>query len=326
MSSKMQSPKFSSKDRLLGRNDEYSVDASEESVDSEKPVKHNLKAQAETKFAREEDSIGFSVDSYGLPVMKMGRVRQRGAMIGGLPVDDSHTEQQTAKELEEHDLETGSEYPSAPPKSLWQQRSADAVPAQSQHRQDSGTSKSRKVSAVWIIMGVATILVIGAVVAVAIAVFGGDNSSEIEQVPIVLTQRQQRLKEIVTTVSGAAIIEDQSTPQGKATNWLLFDDQLWLIPGQGTSDERVIQRYALAVFFFATGESAALREGGWLSGEECAEKSWSGLKCYPNEHLLRSLAIGKFRFLLCSCYRYSSWLITKRYNHRSPESQGHYSR
>ncbi|GAX10519.1 hypothetical protein FisN_21Lh225 [Fistulifera solaris] len=295
MSSKVQTPKFSSKNLLLRRNDEYSVDASEEeSVDSVKPVKHNSKVQTETKFAREEDSIGFSVDSYGLPVMKMGRVRQRGAMIGGLPVDDSHTEKQTAKESQEYDLEKGSEYPPAPPKSLWQQRSDEVMPVQSQHRRDSGTSKPpRKVSAVWIIMGVTTILVIGAVVAVAIAVFGGDNSNESKQVPVVLTQRQERLKEIVTTVSGATIIEDQSTPQGKATNWLLFDDQLWLIPGQGTSDERVIQRYALAVFFFATGESAALREGGWLSGDECAAKPWTGLNCYPNEHLVRSLAIDR---------------------------------
>ena len=297
MSSKVQNPKISSRDRLLGKTDEYSVDeVSYDSNDTEKSVKRNDKEKTkEQTFVREDDSVlGFSVDSYGLPVIKMDRVRQRGAMIGGMPVEDTHAEEQSIK-TEDVDLETGSEYSSARTKLTWQLPGSNAVAAPSQPRRDSNTFKPRKASIVWIIMGVTTILVIGAVVAVAIAVFGGDSNNSSEQVPIVLTQRQQRLKDIVATVSDPAIIEDQSTPQGKATNWLLFDDQLWLNPGHGTSEQRVIQRYALAVFFFSTGDSVALRGGGWLSGEECAAKPWFGLNCYPEENLVRSLAIGKFQ-------------------------------
>lgn len=304
MSSKVQKPKISSRDRLLGKNDEYSIDeVSDESDDSEKSLKHKAKEEPQDqKFVREEDSIlGFSVDSYGLPVIKMDRVRQRGAMIGGLPLEDACAEEPSTKS-DEYDLETGSEYSSPLPKSLWQQPSSDEVHAHSQLRRESSTHKPRKASTVWIIMGVTTILVIGGVVAVAMAVFGGKNNSTTEQIPLILTQRQQRLKEVVATVSDPAAIEDQSTPQGKATNWLLFDDQLWLNPGEGTSDQRIIQRYALAVFFFATGESVALRGGGWLSGEECAANPWSGLNCYPNDNLVRTLAIGKFHITQENCY------------------------
>lgn len=295
MSSKVHTPKISSRDRLLGNNEESSIDAvSEKSEASEKSANEKEKKDyVEQKFVREDESIlGFSVDSYGLPVIKMDRVRQRGAMIGGLPLEDAHEEEQSTSS-EDFDLETGSEFSSALPKSLWQDASTNEVRNHSRNRRDSSIHKPRKASTVWIIMGVTTILVIGAVVAVAIAVFGGKNNVKSEKIPIVLTQRQQRLKDIVANVSSPAVIDDLSTPQGKATNWLLFDDQLWLNPGEGTSEQRVIQRYALAVFFFSTGESVALRGGGWLSGEECGAKPWSGLNCYPEKNLVRSLAIGK---------------------------------
>ena len=71
------------------------------------------------------------------------------------------------------------------------------------------------------------------------------------------------------------VLEDESTPQGQAFDWIVgFDD---------TTDPctypTVAQRYALAVLFYATaGETSWTSRTGWLSpSNEC--NNWLGVTC-----------------------------------------------
>jgi hypothetical protein len=97
-----------------------------------------------------------------------------------------------------------------------------------------------------------------------------------------LTPEQQVIHDAIVRVTGPKILEDPTTPQHIARRWLLYeDDEVW-----NASEEGVIQRYALASFYFATGGGdRRWVENSWMIGPECGNNDrepWTGLNCSPD--------------------------------------------
>jgi hypothetical protein len=97
---------------------------------------------------------------------------------------------------------------------------------------------------------------------------------------------------ILDTVADPILLRDPTTIQGKAANWLIGEDELLVCP----DDVKLIQRFALAVIYFATNGDGWLQcsanplstdacgleypfmgESRFLSGaNEC---EWAGISC-----------------------------------------------
>ena len=86
-----------------------------------------------------------------------------------------------------------------------------------------------------------------------------------------------------TPFSTASTTRD--TPQQKALNWIAFEDDLQLKADEDPV-ERIAQRYALAVLYYATNGESWLRDTGWLTGRE-HECTWYGLEC-ENRQIVES--------------------------------------
>lgn len=122
-------------------------------------------------------------------------------------------------------------------------------------------------------------MVIMAVVALAAlagivlgGVFGARASKlepPLDPTPSPTSEAFASLQELVTSVSfdGGESLDDTDSPQYKALAWLADDANLFNLP-----DWKVIQRYVLGVFYYATNGDEWVDNTGWLSEEE--ECSW----------------------------------------------------
>jgi hypothetical protein len=63
--------------------------------------------------------------------------------------------------------------------------------------------------------------------------------------------RQKQLFQIFSTLSNPADIKTPGTPQYKAFNWIIYDDDYCLCPNNSSCE--LIQRYVMAVFYYSTG-------------------------------------------------------------------------
>jgi hypothetical protein len=109
-----------------------------------------------------------------------------------------------------------------------------------------------------------------------------------------LTNRQQLLHDIVVGVSGGAILQDTTSPQSQARNWLLYEDTMWLSPSTSFTSERITQRYVLAIFYYATNGPNSWKDNNWMGGDECDGDFWDGISCNENDEI-RAIAFGKSR-------------------------------
>ena len=66
-------------------------------------------------------------------------------------------------------------------------------------------------------------------------------------------ERHDAMIATLEDVSEAVQLRRASTPQGKAVEWLLYEDELQLCP----NDPNIVQRYVLAVLYFSTGGETA---------------------------------------------------------------------
>jgi hypothetical protein len=67
-------------------------------------------------------------------------------------------------------------------------------------------------------------------------------------------ERISAIFEKLKLVSAPELLSDPTTPQGKAMNWLVDDDEAFLCPNElYACPNRLPERYALAVTYFATG-------------------------------------------------------------------------
>jgi hypothetical protein len=107
-----------------------------------------------------------------------------------------------------------------------------------------------------------------------------------------LTDRQQLMHDIIMGVSGVEALQSTASPQSQARKWLLFEDILWLSPISTFTSERIIQRYALATFYFSTDGPNSWKDNNWMKGDECKGDFWDGISCNENNEI-RAIAFGK---------------------------------
>jgi hypothetical protein len=70
-------------------------------------------------------------------------------------------------------------------------------------------------------------------------------------VGITADERIEQILAILDSVANPDLIRDNSSPQGRATTWLLEDDPLQVCPSDKSCE--MIQRWTLAVVYFSTG-------------------------------------------------------------------------
>jgi len=97
------------------------------------------------------------------------------------------------------------------------------------------------------------------------------------------TRRSQILGVLSGPVSTTNALNTPGTPQNAAVNWLIDDDEFQVCPG----DEKIIQRYVMAVFYYSTEGSSwseCAQTGPCPGGQENFldkkhECEWGGISC-----------------------------------------------
>jgi len=163
--------------------------------------------------------------------------------------------------------------------------------------------KQKRKPYVYALLGVVSLLLLGGIIALSVVIFGGKDD---ESPTPILTSRQESLHNIITSVVPSDTLTDSNTPQYRAHQWLLYEDSLGLAPDSGASKERVIQRYALATFYFSTGGPRSWKTHNWLEGDECTEE-WDGVGCTSDGRVhvlsLSTLSVSLCcYFCCCSCF------------------------
>ncbi|VEU36256.1 unnamed protein product [Pseudo-nitzschia multistriata] len=109
-----------------------------------------------------------------------------------------------------------------------------------------------------------------------------------------LTAEQKGIHEVLTRVTGEKTLTDTGTPQHSAWEWLLYtDEEIWNAEGA----EGIIQRFALACFYFSTGGNDSKpkkwESNNWMEGPECGDENheaWIGVNCNSDGEI-RALAL-----------------------------------
>ena len=97
------------------------------------------------------------------------------------------------------------------------------------------------------------------------------------------------MQDILVRITEPRVLEDETTPQYRARQWLFFGDNNEI----EIEEPRIIQRFALAAIFFATGGEDSWTDAyNWLQGNECDGDFWYGLNCNPQGQV-RAILFGK---------------------------------
>ena len=165
--------------------------------------------------------------------------------------------------------------------------------------------KQRRKPYVYATLGVVSLLLLGGIIALSVVMFGDRSGSK----SVILTARQESLHNIIKAAVPANILTDPDTPQYRANQWLLYEDSLGLAPASGDSKDRVIQRYALAAFYFSTGGPRSWKTHNWLEGDEC-EKEWDGVGC-TSDGAVHVISLSKLILVLMGFTQVSSceWIV-----------------
>lgn len=171
------------------------------------------------------------------------------------------------------------------------------------------SSLGQRVSTFWqnhkkmIILGGIGFLLIVIVVVISVTVSGRDTNEQTAAVPA----RDQELTDIMLTITSSEDLFNPESPQYEAKEWMINEDPLVLTPSETVSDERILQRYALAVFYFATDGPESWNPNSWMAGNECSGQFWIGLSCDDYDEV-RAMAFGKcsrvplsYRIVLVPC-------------------------
>jgi hypothetical protein len=150
------------------------------------------------------------------------------------------------------------------------------------------------------------LLLVGLVTFLSVYLTGGDDSpsSSLAATGSLLTERQQAIQDIIVRITERRVLEDETTPQYRARQWLFFGDSDEI----EIEEARIIQRFALGTIFFATdGEDSWTDPYNWLQGNECDGDFWYGLSCNPQGQV-RAILFGKSiskRIILSYITKYS---------------------
>jgi hypothetical protein len=86
--------------------------------------------------------------------------------------------------------------------------------------------------------------------------------------------REEYLSTYLSTVTDPDLLDDPSTPQGQAFNWIVGSDPLAIDP---CTYPTTAQRYGLATFYYATAGADWIKSDDWLGGSD--ECEWFGITC-----------------------------------------------
>lgn len=233
------------------------------------------------------------------------RYTMRGGLISGNVID---AEEEVRRKDGKDDVESGSwppdsDYASRAPKSIWEtasivgdtntknpiQPEIAERPFQSKlpsfFNRDKPMSRRRYLR---ILLGVAMVVMLLAIIAVVLIIRASKEDRQVSR-----DARQRALDDIIETASTPEALAEKDSPQYRARKWLLLDDDLLLDPrDDDTTEAQVIQRYSLAVFYFAAGGAATWGENNWLEGGECDGHFWHYIKCNENKEV-QAMVFGK---------------------------------
>jgi hypothetical protein len=143
------------------------------------------------------------------------------------------------------------------------------------------TKEKKRPPNLWCGLAIFSALLMAAVAVVGLVVTGRMDRTT-------LTDRQREIGSIVTSLVDSSTLNDKNSSQAKANQWLVYDDKLWVDEKETLSREQIMQRYVLALFYFATTGSSWV-ENNWLDGNECS--GWTGISCNENGQV-QSLVLG----------------------------------
>jgi hypothetical protein len=109
-----------------------------------------------------------------------------------------------------------------------------------------------------------------------------------------MSRRQQELSRVLSGILGEEALMNASSPQARAYQWMIFEDTLWSDKEEyNVADNVVVQRYSLAVFYFATNGPDGWIEDNWLKSGECGKLSkWKGIEC-DQQGMVRAMTFGR---------------------------------
>ena len=112
--------------------------------------------------------------------------------------------------------------------------------------------------------------------------------------------RGEYILTILSSITDADIINDPSTPQGQAFEWIVEKDPLAVNP---CTYPTIAQRYGLATFYYSTVGTDWLKNDDWLGGlEEC---KWLGVTCGgQSKTTVEKLQLRKFKCKKRAMLRY----------------------
>jgi len=223
-------------------------------------------------------------------------IMKRGELIQGVRSKVSPNGRESSA-IPSSDIEALSEapdsdYASHVPRSVWEEHDDPS----DIRVQATGNLKPKQRTKVWATLCIVSILLVGAVIAVAVLVFGKGSDRGVSGPNF--TARQQLIDVLVRNVTEPMVLSNEESPQAKALEWLLYKDTLWVHLDEDedlvdplVNQARITQRYALVVFFYSTG-GESWEESTWLLGDECDPGAqWTGVVCIDN--LVHTLALGK---------------------------------
>jgi hypothetical protein len=230
----------------------------------------------------------------------------RGALISGMAVPSIDSDDEIVYEGE--DIESGPEPPdsdyatNAPPKAFQKSilrmndknsstiasesnmkrhsitESSDVIERTNMSYYSAVTEKPRRSKRFCCILMLISLVFIAAIIAIALTV-PGDRS---------LSPQQLQVRDIAISISGQEAIDEKFSPQKKAFDWIVNDDKLFRNTKEVLNRDAVVQRYVLAVFYYATN-GPLWNNHNWMKDSECGV--WTGVTC-NNENQLVSLYLG----------------------------------
>ena len=102
--------------------------------------------------------------------------------------------------------------------------------------------------------------------------------------------REEYLFDLLSPITSGSILNDPSTPQGMAFDYLVNDDPHLDDPCSSTTIE---QRYGLLTLYFSTQGEEWIDSDGWLSAEQ--ECTWKGVSCHSDQVTASRLILRKFK-------------------------------
>ena len=100
--------------------------------------------------------------------------------------------------------------------------------------------------------------------------------------------REEYIFDLLVPITPAQILNDPSTPQGMAFDYLANEDPHLDNP---CDSDTIEQRYGLTTFYYSTQGADWTDNQGWLGQDQ--ECSWAGVECEGNSRILSRLLLRK---------------------------------